>query len=283
MSAAPARRPRPPRSVTAVPARRPRWAAIHAQAPTLAATMGRYIDQIAACQQPGTATACNADLFGFATFILADDPAVACAADLDRRHVEAYKTFLAGRALKPATIRRRLQTLRMFFVRITEWEWDDAPNRVLVFLGDMPALDDALPRFLDDAQFAQLMRAVAAEPDLLRRLVIELLARTGMRVGELCALACDGMVQMGDTQWLRVPVGKLHNDRYIPLHPHLVELLDQYRQTQHADRGLLVVNHDGQPLNRQVVTRMLDRVAKAAGLDISPRTGCGTPWPPRPK
>ncbi len=82
----------------------------------------------------------------------------------------------------------------------------------------------------------------------------------------MCALACDGMVQMGDTHWLRVPVGKLHNDRYIPLHPHLVELLDQYRQTQHPDRGLLVVNHGGQPLNRQVVTRMLDRVAKAAGL-----------------
>jgi integrase len=75
------------------------------------------------------------------------------------------------------------------------------------------------------------------------------------------------MVLMGDTHWLRVPVGKLHNDRYIPLHPHLVELLDQYRQTRpHPDRALLVVNHGGQPLNRQVVTRMLDRVAKAAGL-----------------
>ena len=270
MSAQPTRRARPARSATAAPARRPRWArwaAICAQAPILAATMGRYIDQIAACQQPGTAMACESDLFGFATFIVGDDPAVACAADLDRRHVEAYKTFLAGRALKPATIRRRLQTLRMFFVRIVEWEWDDAPNRVLVFLGDMPTLDNALPRFLDDAQFAQLMRAVAAEADLLRRLVIELLARTGMRVGEVCALPSDGMVQIGETHWLRIPVGKLHNDRYIPLHPHLVELLDQYQQTQHhPDRALLVVNHGGQPLNRQVVTRMLDRVAKAAGL-----------------
>ena len=199
--------------------------------------------------------------------MLSKDPAVAGAADLNRGHVEAYKIDLAGRGLKPATIRRRLQSLRMLFVRITEWEWDDAPARVPVFLGDMPPLDDALPRFLDDGDFARLMQAVHAEADLLRRLVIELLARTGMRVGELCELQHDAVVKLGDTHWLRVPVGKLHNDRYIPLHPHLVELLAEYRQTRpEPDSAILLTNHDGQPLNRHVVTRMLNRVAKAAGI-----------------
>ena len=37
--------------------------------------------------------------------------------------------------------------------------------------------------------------------------------------GELAALEDDAMVRIGDTHWLRIPVGKLHNDRYVPLHP----------------------------------------------------------------
>jgi len=33
------------------------------------------------------------------------------------------------------------------------------------------------------------------------------------------ALAIDAVVQIGSAYWLRVPVGKLHNDRYIPCTP----------------------------------------------------------------
>jgi hypothetical protein len=111
------------------------------------------------------------------------------------------------------------------------------------------------------------MRAARAEPRPLTRLVVELLARTGMRVGELCALEADAVVIIGSTHWMRIRLGKLHNDRYIPLHPHLVELLADYRRQRPAsDSGLLITNHDGAALNRHVVTRMLNRVATAAGL-----------------
>ena len=125
----------------------------------------------------------------------------------------------------------------MFFVRITEWGWDDAPVRVPIFFGDVPERDEPLPRFLDDATFARFMRALATEPRLHRRVAIELLARTGMRVGELCDLEADAVTVIGDAHWLRIPLGKLHNDRYVPLHPHLVELLAEYRQT-HGPRTL---------------------------------------------
>jgi integrase len=52
-----------------------------------------------------------------------------------------------------------------------------------------------------------------------------MLARTGLRATELCDLAADAVTQIGDAYWLRVPVGKLRNDRFIPLHPDLVTLL----------------------------------------------------------
>jgi hypothetical protein len=36
-----------------------------------------------------------------------------------------------------------------------------------------------------------------------------MLARTGLRAGELCALTADAVVRIGATHWLRVPVGKV--------------------------------------------------------------------------
>src|SRR6266487_6568169 len=57
------------------------------------------------------------------------------------------------------------------------------------------------------------------------RLVVELLARTGMRAGELADLDAGAVVRIGAGHWLRVPLGKLRTDRYVPLHPELVQLL----------------------------------------------------------
>ena len=37
------------------------------------------------------------------------------------------------------------------------------------------------------------------------------------------------LLKVGDTYWLRVPLGKLHYDRSVPLHPLLVGLINDYR------------------------------------------------------
>ena len=46
---------------------------------------------------------------------------------------------------------------------------------------------------------------------------------------------------IGAAPWLHVPVGKLHDDRYLPLHPHLVTLIGDYRGKHvSADNPLLL-------------------------------------------
>ncbi|MEX0698134.1 MAG: site-specific integrase, partial [Acidimicrobiia bacterium] len=155
-------------------------------------------------------------------------------------------------------------TLRTFFERVSEWDYPDAPSRMLIFNGDLPTPDDPLPKFLTDVDAGKLMRAAAGEHPT-RRLVIEMLARTGLRVGELCALTADAVIWMSGRHWLRVPVGKLHNDRYVPLHPQLVELLDTHQSQRSDDIDRLIVWNGG-PLNRHQITRMLNRAAKAAGI-----------------
>ena len=71
-----------------------------------------------------------------------------------------------------------------------------------MFPGDLPIVDKPLPRFLDDAAAAKL-RATRSDADPLSRLIVELLARTGIRRSELLALTADAVVQIGFAYWLR--------------------------------------------------------------------------------
>jgi integrase/recombinase XerD len=85
---------------------------------------------------------------------------------------------------------------------------------------------------------------------------------------ELLALTVDAVVQIGSAYWLRIPIGKLHNDRYIPLHPQLKQLLDDWI-THHRPNGLrtnrLLVEHN-RPISHQRVAAALRRVADKAGI-----------------
>jgi integrase len=248
------------------------WPQIAAVSPVLAATMLRYLDQIALSLRPSSVVAANGILREFAGFLTTEFPAITDLVDVEREHVEAFKQHLGtrlsrnktGRTLSPQRVRIVLGTLRTFFERVSEWDYPDAPKRVLIFNGDLPTPDDPLPKFLSDPDAAKLMRA-AADADPVRRLVVEMLARTGLRVGEFCELTADAVVFMNGRHWLRVPIGKLHNDRYVPLHPQLVELLDEHQRSRSDDLDRLIV-FGGRRLDRHMVARMLRRVAKTAGI-----------------
>ena len=248
------------------------WAEIALARPQLAVTANRYLGQIALSLRPASVAAASLALRQFAWHLLAEDPEVAGFAQVSRHHVEAYKLSLArrrtstGGPLKPNTVRMRLLFLRSFFDRIIEWGWADAPGRPPVFLSDVPPQDLPLPKALDDGAAARFLQAAEAEADPRRQLVVQLLARTGMRAGELCDLRADAMECRGGWWWLRIPLGKLHNDRVVPLHPRLVELIGAWKD--HPDYGVegrLISNH-GRPLNRHAVTRMVRRIAKQAGI-----------------
>ena len=245
------------------------WPQIAATAPTLAATMRRYLEQLALSLRPASVQRTDTMLRGFAGYLAANHPDVTALVDVERRHIEGFKRYLPtragkGGALSPQTIRMTLGTLRCCFERVSEWGYPDAPTRVLIFNGDLPTPDDPLPKFLSDIDASKLMRA-AAQADPTRRLIIEMLARTGLRVGELCALPADAVVRMSRRHWLRVPIGKLHNDRHVPLHPQLVELLDDHQADRGDDLDRLIV-WKNRPLNRHQITRILNRVATTAGI-----------------
>ena len=246
------------------------WAGI---TPAYAEAAHRYLDQVVVSLRPSPIRCIERDRRGFGHFLARDYPAIHHLDLLTRAHIEAYKPQLlhgpgtAAHHLARSTIRNTLINLRCFFTRSTEWGYPDVPARPLIFDADLPIADHPLPRFLDDPAAAKLARAARAEPDPFVRLVVELLARTGMRKSELLALTVDAVVQIGSAYWLRVPLGKLHTDRYIPLQPDLKVLLDDWiaRRPSGLRSNRLFLGR-GRPVNPGRIDRALARVAAAAGI-----------------
>ena len=129
---------------------------------------------------------------------------------------------MRGEGLTANTQRQRLRMLRVFFERIIEWDWPDAQPATRSSAATSHCFLEPLPKFLDDRD--------AAPPDGRRprrdRPPTASSSKSSPAPGcrELCGLDADAVVLIGDNHWPRAPVGKLRNDRYVPLHPDLVTL-----------------------------------------------------------
>ena len=250
----------------------PSWDQLTATVPGITTPMRRYLEQIGCVLRPGSVASTDGALRCFAAFLAEAAPGTSLA-QITRAHIEDYKPWLAARPgqnkprLTTNTIIHRLGTLRMFFTLTGEWGWDDAPPQVPMFPGGLPRTDHPLPRAPGDAAAAKLLRAAQADRRMLVRATVEMLLRTGLRVSEYTGLQADAVVLIGAGPWLHVPVGKLHEDRYLPLHPQLVTLIDAYRAAHvPAEHPLLLPRENGRPLDRHTVTRMINRAGAAAGL-----------------
>ena len=248
------------------------WGVLAPRAPQLVATMNRYLTQLGTLLAPRSVEMADQTLRQFARWLTSATD-VTLVAGITRTHIEDYKVWLAAQPGAEGTMaknaqRHRLRMIRIFFERIIEWDWPDAPRRNPIFGGDIPPRTDPLPKFLDDQAAAKLMAAARAHRIPRYRLVIEMLARTGLRAGELCELDADAVTLIGSAYWLRVPVGKLRNDRFIPLHADLVVLLAKWTadNTEHirAQHHLLADEHA--PISRRTVYRIVATTAKRTGL-----------------
>jgi site-specific recombinase XerD len=258
-------RPRPARSRAVL------WADIPQ---AISQVVWRYLDQLGTVRTRETVENHEGCLRRFFTWLSQTQPEVQQLRQLNRFQIEAFKLWLQqtpctnGKPYHRHTIKTTLSVLRCFFQTIQEWDWPEAPERLLVFARDLPLPDHPLPRFLDDAQAAALLQAARTADDLFTQVCVELLLRTGLRKGEFIRLQLDSVVQIGDTFWLRVPLGKLHNDRYVPLHPEVKRLLDEW--VAHRGQGLrtndLFVIH-GRRIGAGRVDAAVKRAAQAAGLD----------------
>jgi integrase len=152
---------------------------------------------------------------------------------LHRHHAEEFLRWLGSQTSQltgaPLTTgtRRSVVTLLARFVNETAaWGWSDVPGRVLFTRGDIPKVPKTLPRFIPDHELTALMTAVEQLPDPYQRTALIVARWSGARRDEIRRLAIDCLDTYPDGHpRLRIPVGKSHTERSIPLHPQAAQVL----------------------------------------------------------
>lgn len=250
-------------------------------------TLLAYLDVRATVLRPKTIEKLTSALAIFGEYVTELHPAVRSVRDLERVHVEGFLAWTATRPCRGShDPSRRVGAhvhahaaivLRGFLDDITAWGWADAPRRRLVFAADIPRQPESLPRGLPPDVDAALMTAVEALDDRFARVGITVLRRTGLRIGELLDLELTHLVDYGPSgTWLRVPLGKLNNERSVPLDDVALGALDEWlarRPTQRprphprANRPahFIFVEH-GRRLGVARIRRGLRDAAASAGL-----------------
>lgn len=129
------------------------------------------------------------------------------------------------------------QTVRTYLRAINlclKWaksEGEAVPDRAVA---PLPRLPKTLPEVLSRDQISAMEAAATTERD---RLIVRLLADTGMRVGELVGLRTGDLLQRTRGSYLRLR-GKGDRERLVPVLPQLANRLRRYQlRTRPADTG----------------------------------------------
>jgi len=253
-----------------------RWAGVPEP---VRATLRRYLGQLALVFQPRSMVHEEARLHRFFAWLARAMPDVTSVSQIKRCHIEAFKEYLRwlpphprfhrppGATLKPETVAHTLRSLGNFFCRIAEWEWEEAPNTNLIFQRDIPPTDAPRPRFLDEKDAARFLAVARSHPDLFTRLCGVTLLRTGLRKSEFLNLTTDCIVQIGNSHWLRVPLVKFRHERYVPLHPEVKQLLEEWISQRPALKPMdFIFTRHGERMSRERVDKAVWRIAAEAGI-----------------
>jgi integrase len=244
-----------------------------------------YLNRKAATLHPDTVSSLATRLSHFGRFLAEADPDLASLAALDRqRHIEPYLNSTAsainqknGEVITRADQARRILAVSSFLTDITEWGWEDAPPRKLIFRSDIPRLPAPLPRYLPIDADRRLGEALERSEFRLAADALLLQRACGLRIGELLDLELDCVHELANSgAWLKVPLGKLLTERMVPLDDETVALIDRIVATRSGGRPLrhprtgrpaeFLFTHHGRRLAQQAVRNELDRAAGAAGI-----------------
>jgi len=191
-----------------------------------------------------------------------------------RGHLQTVKQHM------PATVNRKLLALRAWCgwaVASGQLESDPSARTRLVRETQLQ------PKSLSPKDLHKLRREVEkavniAHTDPARRqavrnlAIFRLLEYTGVRVGELCALALADLELSERAGHLTVRFGKGNKRRRIPLALAVRQALADWLTLRPAVGAMLFVGGDGAALQARGVQRMLEHHARRAGVAATPHT-----------
>jgi site-specific recombinase XerD len=184
----------------------------------------------------------------------------------------AYREHLCNEtAQSPATVNRRLQSLRLFGRFLHEMgHAADNPTREIQLLrngnGHPPS-----PRTLTRAESHRLAESIGAgRPSLAPRdhAILQLMLCAGLRVHEVAALRLSDIVATRDGMSIHVSGNGRGGERTVPLSSAAARALRDYMPTRAAIPRIdhLFLSQRGRALSVRSIQRLIDAHARALGL-----------------
>lgn len=146
---------------------------------------------------------------------------------------------------------------------------NDPPKEELIIREDLPPKDHYLPKPISPEDDRLLDQELRRSRDLYSDALL-LIRATGMRLGECANLSADCLRHLGPGEWaLRVPLGKLHNERWIPVDDDIREILARILSLKSPSldatlSGFLLPQPSKRVSLRRALQRALTRAARRA-------------------
>jgi len=184
--------------------------------------------------------------------------------DLGAGHLDGTRSR-SGRAISKATVHSYMRAINTFLA------WARAQGEAGTARGRLPSMRKRVLDTLSREEIQRMEDAAAPERD---RLIVRVLADTGMRLGELLALRPNDVRLEGGKNVIKVR-GKGDRERLVPLAPSLARRLRRFADRGHPDatsdrlfltlrRGRTSGQLDG--LTESAVEQMIRSLGEVAGI-----------------
>jgi site-specific recombinase XerD len=175
---------------------------------------------------------------------------------LARDDLDAWLQWLFQRGLQPPSRTLHIVQLRAYFMWLEEQGELTQPADVLLRSSDCPKRPQYLPRPMPPEIDVLLQKRLRASGDNLQ-LGLLLMRNTGLRIGELIRLShrCIRVDAHGNSL-IKVPLGKLDNERLVPLDPKTLRLVRRLQRNGSGHRPFLLQSR-GKPVRYDMLRAAL--------------------------
>ncbi len=179
-----------------------------------------------------------------------------------------FKHFLIEEEqLKPATINRKLASLRAFMKWAAGEKLLEVPPRMPQGVEQV----QSAPKALDRREMSALIRAVERHGSVRDQAIILVLINTGLRVQECSSLNVEDIEMSERKGKVIVRSGKGGKRREVPLNAEARRALSVYLDTREDDNQALFLSQQGSRLGSRGIQGVVAKYGRLAGLeDLTP-------------
>lgn len=199
-------------------------------------TAQRFVQSLTTIK-PSSARIYRSSLLGFHEWLHKEGLSVT---SIQRRQMLNWFTYLKDRGLASSTRAQRILSARCYLQWLAEQGHLRSSPDHLVRRADLPKRPEYLPRPLPPDVDHQLRRRLASSACPYQRGLL-LMRNTGLRIGELRSLEPKCIrTDFNGNRFLKVPLGKLDNERLVPIDDETFNLIGELQAIGDSNRSFLL-------------------------------------------